>query len=350
MIELTNSQIILGSSVLSITATSFYLLRKKFTSKPKDKISRRKIQIRHEIVTFLGVTFSICTSIVAVQKTILPRIPNLIIAVSFMVVPSIVSTILDKYIWKKKEEEKPQKSILQKLYAIYTNKWVYAGVASIFGINILTFLINLLFPNVSFSLNADYLLELLSQAGKPKESIEKSREMVKMMKMNPLSMLSLSIIQCIVAGSTLNALFGYGEERGWREYLLERFDQLGFGFWQNSFLTGLIWGFWHFPVILCGHNYPTHPRLGVLWMTISAALLSPLFHYFTEKANTVPKCATASIMHGVFNASYMLSGMFLKGGNCLTNCLFGVSGWIALTLTNCFLYYQRKEKNSQFKK
>ena len=35
------------------------------------------------------------------------------------------------------------------------------------------------------------------------------------------------------------------------------------GFLKTSVLTGFIWGVWHAPIILQGHNYPQHPVAGV---------------------------------------------------------------------------------------
>lgn len=142
----------------------------------------------------------------------------------------------------------------------------------------------------------------------------------------------------MIAGVTINAIFGYGEERAWRDYLLTRFTELGMGFWKTSLLTGAIWGLWHYPIILQGHNYPSNPLLGVLWMTISCMLMGPTMQFFTEKANTKPLAATPAILHGVFNASFMFGGMFLKGGDEFRNCLLGTSGWLTWMIANGLIF------------
>ena len=67
-----------------------------------------------------------------------------------------------------------------------------------------------------------------------------------------------------VAAPLINTLLALGEELGWRGLLLP--ELLPLGQRRAILLSGVIWGFWHAPVILQGHNYPSQPVLGVFLM------------------------------------------------------------------------------------
>src|SRR5699024_6742856 len=69
-----------------------------------------------------------------------------------------------------------------------------------------------------------------------------------------------------VIGSITGLPLLLGEEIGWRAFLYPRLEKL----YQTSALLigGIIWGFWHAPMILMGHNYPGTPFLGVFMMVL----------------------------------------------------------------------------------
>ncbi len=85
-----------------------------------------------------------------------------------------------------------------------------------------------------------------------------------------------------VAGITIKSVAGFGEELGWRSFLVRQFRDMRFI--KASLLTGIAWGFWHAPIILMGHNYPQFPVAGVFMMTMWCVLLSPLFLYIISLA------------------------------------------------------------------
>jgi uncharacterized protein len=143
----------------------------------------------------------------------------------------------------------------------------------------------------------------------------------------------LAVIQGLIAGATINAIAGFGEELGWRGFLLKSFKEMNF--LKASIIIGFIWGIWHSPLILMGHNYPQHPEIGVLMMTIWCILLTPLFLYFTVKAKSV---IAAAIMHGTLNATAGIAIMVIDGGNDLTVGMTGIAGFISLIVVLILLF------------
>lgn len=99
-------------------------------------------------------------------------------------------------------------------------------------------------------------------------------------------------------GATVNAVFAFGEEFGWRGYLL--WELAPWGFWRASFAIGALWGLWHAPVIVAGYNYPSFPAIGVVAMTVACLSFSPVYTYLVVRAESV---IAAALLHGVFNGS-----------------------------------------------
>ena len=141
----------------------------------------------------------------------------------------------------------------------------------------------------------------------------------------------------LVAGYTINAVFAFGEELGWRGYLLKTLHNKKF--LHVSLITGIVWGIWHFPLILLGHNYPQNPVAGVGMMIILCILLSPMMTYIVIKSKSV---ITAAIFHGSNNAIAGIVILYIVGGNDLTNGITGLAGFLALLLVNLAFYLYDK--------
>jgi len=77
-----------------------------------------------------------------------------------------------------------------------------------------------------------------------------------------------NVVTTGVAYSLISMVFGAGEELGWRGYLQGQLTER-FGLFNGLVILGLLWSFWHLPLLLAGFNYPQNRYLG-------AFVLSPL--------------------------------------------------------------------------
>lgn len=135
-----------------------------------------------------------------------------------------------------------------------------------------------------------------------------------------------------------NTLFGLGEELGWRGFLLPQLLPLGQG--RAIWISGAVWGVWHAPAILQGHNYPSQPVLGVWFMTIFCLLMGIIFSwlYLRTRSPWAPALA-----HGSLNATAGLPMLFLQdvdltyGGTVLS-----LAGWIGIAGFVIWLYGSRR--------
>ena len=149
----------------------------------------------------------------------------------------------------------------------------------------------------------------------------------------PLPYFWITLISGLFAGLTINAVLAFGEEAGWRGYLFNQFKSQAF--WKPTLYIGVLWGFWHAPLILMGHNYPQHPVAGVFMMMLFCLMLSPICNYIRLKAKS---SIAVAVFHGTFNALAGISTMMVMNSNDLLRGLPGLSGIIALLLLNVLLF------------
>ena len=184
-------------------------------------------------------------------------------------------------------------------------------------------LVNGLMPGVELKYNAE---QLINQYHVPEEQQELVREQLG--QIPAYLMIVITLVSGLIAGITVNAIAAFGEEYGWRNYLVGALREVKF--WKAALFIGIVWGIWHFPLILMGHNYPNEPLWGVLLMVVMCILLGVIELYFVLKSKSM---IVAAIMHGTINA---LAGMviyFILGGNDFLNGMPGLSGFIVMAVT-----------------
>lgn len=145
--------------------------------------------------------------------------------------------------------------------------------------------------------------------------------------------IGITLLSGLFAGITINAVFAFGEEVAWRGFLMKEFK--GRRFLAAALWIGVIWGLWHAPLILNGHNYPQHPVLGVLLMVVLCLLLTPMLMYFRKKSGSV---VAAAIVHGSLNAVAGVTALVVTPANDLLYGAAGLAGMIVLLVVDVCLY------------
>ncbi|MDI3280386.1 MAG: CPBP family intramembrane metalloprotease [Bacillota bacterium] len=247
---------------------------------------------------------------------------SLAVAVLYMLVPMLGALAVQRLY------REPVKEPLGLSFRL--NRWFLVGWLLPPAIAVAALGVSLLFPGVEYSPEMAGMFERFRDLLTP-EQLEQMRRQVELLPVHPFW---LGLVQGLITGATINAAVALGEELGWRGFLQRELAPLGF--WRSSALIGLIWGVWHAPLILQGHNYPQHPVAGVLMMTVFCLLFAPLIGYIRLRAGSV---LAAAVTHGTLNGTYGLSIMVIKGGNDLTVGVLGLAGFIALALGDLLLFW-----------
>ena len=147
--------------------------------------------------------------------------------------------------------------------------------------------------------------------------------------MPPAALLYLvAPLSALMAGFTVNGLFAFGEEYGWRGVLADELAPLGAV--RANLLTGVMWGVWHAPLIALGFNYGDARLLGVVFMCLWVTPLSFILWRAREYAGGA--ILPAAIIHGGFNAFAGFFLLFIAGRTALLSAPVGVIGAAAVTV------------------
>lgn len=127
------------------------------------------------------------------------------------------------------------------------------------------------------------------------------------------TLLIVQVLIFVVIGPIVNIIPTMGEELGWRGYLLPKL-RMFLSDRAALIITGAIWGIWHLPVIVMGHNYGTgywgYPWLGILAMIVFCIVLGTIEGYMSIKLQSA---IPAAMIHSTVNAGAALPIYLLKG-------------------------------------
>ena len=210
-----------------------------------------------------------------------------------------------------------------------------------FGPAILTFLgagVYFLIRPGDLDLSFTYFIETLEASGASMETL-------------PISIGLLMAVQCLQAlflAPIMNSVTCFGEEWGWRGYLLPKVSRL-LPTVPTLLVTGVIWGLWHAPLTIIGHNYgvgyPGFPYAGIGMMCLFCVTLGVFMSYVTLKTKS---CLPAVIAHGAVNGIAAIGIYFTSdGGNPFVGpAPTGIIGMIPFLLTAIYLVVKLTQKKA----
>lgn len=144
----------------------------------------------------------------------------------------------------------------------------------------------------------------------------------------PVQVIVFAQLAMIPVGGLFNSLFAFGEELGWRGWLLPALRPLGT--WPALILSGVIWGLWHSPIILLGYNFGRTDITGVLFMVGGCVAWGILLGWLRLRSASV---WPAVIAHGSLNAA---AGMILIFAAAQPDLALagplGVAAWVVIAV------------------
>ncbi len=210
------------------------------------------------------------------------------------------------------------------------NRWWLMAWLMAPMLTLVTLGITLLLPGHSLATDASSIVGLLGDLV-PEEAREATAQGIEDL---PVHVFWIQLFQGLTGGAVITALFALGEEIGWRGLLDREAHRGGWGFWKSSIAIGALWGLWHWPVIVQGHNYPDHPALGVVLMVLFCVGLGPLFTFVSRMGGSV---VAAALAHGTLNATAALPLLVVEGGSDLTRGISSCTGLFVLLCANLAL-------------
>lgn len=183
----------------------------------------------------------------------------------------------------------------------------------------------LLFPG-DLDLSMGYMSELLALSGQAAEVPAVTLPQV----------IGAGLVLTLIAPLVLvNHIAAFGEELGWRGYLLPMLIE-GLGESRAVLLNGVLWGIAHAPLVCFGLNYtgeyPGAPFTGILMMVVFATVLGVFMSYLTLRSGSIwPACVAHGAVNAVREAPLLICA---AGYNALLgpkpSGIIGMAGFIVL--------------------
>ena len=270
----------------------------------KNKKQDLKRALIYVLITF-GMTWVYCLLIVypIANGESLSGVPSLItqlVVAAAMFFPAI-GVLLTRLLTKEGFRNAWLKPNLKKNLRFYLLAWFGPAILTFAGMGIYF----LLFPD-HLDLSFSYMKSMMAAAGTPYEAQAVPMDLL----------MTIQCVQAVFLAPALNFVTCFGEEWGWRGYLLPKVSS-HFSVVPTLLITGIIWGLWHAPLTIIGHNYGLgywgFPFTGIAMMCVFCTVLGIFMSYVTLKTKS---CIPAILAHGAVNGIAAIGIYFtFDGGN-----------------------------------
>ena len=102
---------------------------------------------------------------------------------------------------------------------------------------------------------------------------------------SPELLVVLAAVESVLLAPILAIVLAFGEEYGWRAYLQAELCRVGRV--RGVLAVGVIWGMWHWPLILMGWSYPGYPLVGLLLTVLFTIGLAVALGYVVFKTGSI---------------------------------------------------------------
>lgn len=109
----------------------------------------------------------------------------------------------------------------------------------------------------------------------------------------------------------------FGEEWGWRGYLGPKLKEL-IGMPASVIAGGIIWGLWHAPLTIAGHNfgidYPFYPWAGIGLMCVMCIMMNAFLTLITERTKSIYPSSFYHMINNNLQAEMLIMAFVNEAG------------------------------------
>ncbi len=267
----------------------------------KEKTMKTKLDIRR-IVIFCGFAFGIAwlTGLVIFLKGGLVTSPEVfpgvslalvLLATAYMWAPAL-GNILTRLLTREGWSDTYLRPNFKRGWLFWLAGWFLPAIMTLAG------------AAIFFALFPRYFDPSLSTV---KQSISQSPSMGSL---SPWAVVAIQLILAVLVAPVLNFLATFGEEFGWRAYLFPKLMPLGGR--MAMLIIGVIWGIWHWPVILMGYEYgfkyPGFPWTGLLLFIVITYSFATFLGWLTLRSRSVwPAVVGHAAINGIAGVAALVT-------------------------------------------